>query len=62
MPKHPALSRFDHRPRPLYSAEAEISRNDVLLPHGIALEGKPEALHFSKQLDVVVWNPTSVSD
>lgn len=46
-----------HRPWPLQGADAEITRNDLLVPHGIELSGPPTLVHFSRQIDVVVWSP-----
>ena len=50
-----------HLPWPLQKAEAEISRNDLLAPHGIDVVGRPQLLHFSRRLDVVVWSPTRLA-
>ena len=46
-----------HHPWPLQQAEADISRNDLLAPHGLSISGSPALLHFSRRLDVVVWPP-----
>lgn len=46
-----------HRPWPLQSATAEIQRNELCEPHGLACEGPPALLHFCRRLDVVVWPP-----
>jgi uncharacterized protein YqjF (DUF2071 family) len=43
-----------HAPWPLQRAEAEIERNDLLVPHGLTVTGEP-LLHFAQRLDVVVW-------
>jgi uncharacterized protein YqjF (DUF2071 family) len=51
-----------HHPWSLQRAEAEIVRNDLLLPHGLELRGPPALLHFSRRLDVVVWSPAPVAD
>jgi uncharacterized protein YqjF (DUF2071 family) len=45
-----------HPPWPLQRAEAEISRNDLLAPHGLSLAERPELLHFSCRIDVVLWS------
>ena len=44
-----------HAPWPLQPAEATISRNDLLAPHGLTLPDRPPILHFARRLDVVVW-------
>jgi uncharacterized protein YqjF (DUF2071 family) len=49
-----------HRPWPLQTAEAEIDENTVGHAQGIELRGAPALLHFSRQLDVVVWSPEPV--
>lgn len=46
-----------HLPWPLQRAEAEIERNDLGVPFGIHVSGVPALLHFSRRIDVVVWNP-----
>ncbi len=46
-----------HRPWQLQRADAEIKKNDLLIPHGLEVEGPPALLHFSKRLDVVIWSP-----
>jgi uncharacterized protein YqjF (DUF2071 family) len=46
-----------HQPWPLQGAEAEIRQNDLLAPHGVAISGPPELVHFSRQIDVVMWRP-----
>ena len=43
-----------HRPWPLQPAAAEITRNELLAPHGLAVSGAP-LLHFARRLDVVMW-------
>jgi uncharacterized protein YqjF (DUF2071 family) len=54
-------AEIHHRPWPLQSAEASIERNELLAPHGLAVEGPPPLLHFSRRLDVVVWSPETVA-
>jgi hypothetical protein len=49
-----------HHPWPLQDAEAEITRNDLLSPHGLQPSGPPPLLHFARHLDVVVWSPEAV--
>lgn len=44
-----------HFPWPLQTAEAEIEENTIAVAQGIAIDGPPALLHFSRQLDVVVW-------
>jgi uncharacterized protein YqjF (DUF2071 family) len=46
-----------HRPWPLQTAAAELEVNTVGEAQGIELRGAPARLHFSRQLDVVVWSP-----
>jgi uncharacterized protein YqjF (DUF2071 family) len=46
-----------HQPWPLQRVEAEIRQNDLLAPHGVAISGPPELVHFSRQIDVVIWRP-----
>ncbi len=46
-----------HEPWPLQAARAEFDVNTIADSHGLALEGPPSLLHFSKRIDVVVWNP-----
>ncbi|MCA8958309.1 MAG: DUF2071 domain-containing protein [Planctomycetes bacterium] len=53
-------AEVQHVPWPLQRAEAEIERNDLLVPHGLAVDGPPALLHFSRRLDVVVWSPQVV--
>lgn len=45
-----------HHPWPLQSAVADLERNTLLATHGIAVQGPPPLLHFSRRLDVIVWN------
>jgi uncharacterized protein YqjF (DUF2071 family) len=54
-------SEVHHPPWPLQTAEAEITKNELLLPHGIEVSGPPALLHFSNQIDVVIWPPCLVS-
>ncbi len=49
-----------HQPWPLQKAETTILQNDVMTPHGVALNGEPVLLHFAKRLDVVVWLPQRI--
>ncbi len=50
-----------HEPWPLQRAEAEISKNELLEPHGLSLDGPPQLLHFSRHIDVVVWPLVTVT-
>jgi hypothetical protein len=50
-----------HHPWPLQRAEAEITKNTMLAPHGLSLGSEAPLLHFSRRLDVVVWSPTVIS-
>jgi uncharacterized protein YqjF (DUF2071 family) len=43
-----------HLPWPLQPASAEITRNELLVPHGLTVSGAP-LLHFARRLDVVMW-------
>jgi uncharacterized protein YqjF (DUF2071 family) len=43
-----------HQPWPLQPASAEITRNELLTPHGLSVAGAP-LLHFARRLDVVMW-------
>jgi uncharacterized protein len=43
-----------HVPWPLHEAVGEVDASELVLPHGIPLEGPP-LLHFSRGVDVVVW-------
>jgi uncharacterized protein YqjF (DUF2071 family) len=49
-----------HSPWPLRRAEAEIRRNTMAEPYGIALEGEP-LLHFSARQDVALWTIAPVA-
>lgn len=51
-----------HHPWPLQKAEAQIEAIELGRPHGIDLSGPPSLLHFSKNIDVVVWNPETLGD
>ncbi len=49
-----------HAPWPLQSASAEFEANELPEAHGLKLDRKPDLLHFSSRLDVVVWPPEKV--
>jgi uncharacterized protein len=46
-----------HAPWPLQPAVAEISRNTMTTPIGIALPDVPPVLHFARHLEVLFWPP-----
>jgi uncharacterized protein YqjF (DUF2071 family) len=48
-----------HHPWPLQPASAEISCNQLLVPHALEVSGPP-LLHFARRLDVVTWMPEKV--
>jgi len=48
-------AEIHHAPWPLQSAEAEIERNTMTLPHGATLPPTAPLLHFARRMDVVVW-------
>lgn len=50
-----------HVPWPLQAAEASIAANSMLDGFGITLDGPPPVLHFSRRVDVVVWDAEQVS-
>lgn len=51
-----ALYRADvhHVPWPLQKAVGEVEASELVMPHGLRLDGPP-LLHFSRGVDVVVW-------
>ena len=49
-----------HPPWPLQRARAEITLNEIHVPHGFELVGPPTILHFARRIDVVVWSPERV--
>ena len=44
-----------HAKWPLHAAEARIEHNTIGAPHGLALDGEPALLQFSRRVDVVTW-------
>jgi hypothetical protein len=58
-----SLWRIDvhHFPWPLQSAEVDISANTMFDFHGFTVQGAPALLHFSRRLDVVLWNSERVT-
>ncbi len=57
---HVFRSEIQHLPWPLQPAQAEFQKNTLAEQHGIHLAGSPELLHFSKQLDVLIFPPERV--
>ena len=53
-------AEIHHRPWPLQPAHAEVGRNTMAEPLGIALE-PPPLLHFARRQDVLVWPPGRVA-
>lgn len=49
-----------HRPWPLQKAAAEIVSNTVSAAGGASVGGPAPLLHFSRRIDVVVWDPEVV--
>jgi uncharacterized protein YqjF (DUF2071 family) len=47
-------AEIHHPPWPLQEAEAEVERNQMAGPLGLALEGAP-LLHYAQRQDVVIW-------
>jgi len=50
-----------HKPWPLQSAEAQLTRNTMAEAAGISLPKETPLLHFAKRQDVVVWRPRPLS-
>jgi hypothetical protein len=48
-------AEIHHEQWPLQDAEAEISTNSMALAAGTKLPEIPPLLHFSKQLQVLIW-------
>jgi len=49
-----------HWPWPLQTAAAAITENTVARAQGIAVDGQPALLHYSRRLDVVLWSAEPV--
>ncbi len=49
-----------HRQWPLQKAKAQITENEMGRSFGVSLEDEPATLHFSRSIDVIVWNPETV--
>ena len=54
-------TRVEHAAWPLQDAEAEIERNTMTAPFGIALPSTPPILQFSRRLDTVAHRPTTLA-
>lgn len=54
-------TEIHHAPWSLQTARAEIARNDLPRPHGLTCDDEPALLHFSRRLDVRVWDPEVVA-
>lgn len=54
-------TNIQHAPWDLQPAAAEISAAGLFTPHGLAVEGPPTRLHFSRRIDVVAWPPERVA-
>ena len=50
------VGEIHHHPWPLEPAVAEIRLNEIPAAHGITLPGTPPILHFSRQLEVILWS------
>jgi hypothetical protein len=50
-------TEIHHVPWPLQEAKAEFLQNTVPASHKIKIERQPDLVHFSKQIDVVVFPP-----
>ncbi len=54
-------AEIHHLPWSLQPAQAEFQKNTVAARHGIHLAERPELLHFSRQLDVLIFPPERIS-
>jgi uncharacterized protein YqjF (DUF2071 family) len=52
----PGYGAIHHPPWPLQGAAAEIRRNTMTHPLGLALPPQQPMLHFARRLDVVAWS------
>jgi uncharacterized protein len=50
-----------HRPWPLQSAAAKLKENTMLEAHGIVVSDPPALLHFSRRIDVVIWDAERIA-
>jgi uncharacterized protein YqjF (DUF2071 family) len=53
-------AEIHHAPWPLQLAEIDIGENTMAGPLGIALDGPPALVHYSRTLDVGIWRPRPV--
>jgi uncharacterized protein YqjF (DUF2071 family) len=51
------ITEIHHVPWPLQPAEARIETNTMGTQVGLALDGAPATLHFTRRQEVVIWNP-----
>jgi uncharacterized protein YqjF (DUF2071 family) len=49
------VGHIHHRPWTLQPAHAEISRNEIPAAHGFTLPRREPILHFSRELEVLLW-------
>jgi uncharacterized protein len=49
-----------HLPWALQRASARIDPDELLMSHGVAVDGPPALTHFARRVDVVVWSPERV--
>jgi uncharacterized protein len=52
----PWRGEIDHEPWPLQPAEAEVSRNTMVVPLHLRLPDQAPILHFARHLDVTAWS------
>jgi hypothetical protein len=52
---------IEHPPWPLQRATAELTACTMTAPIQMPLDGPPPLLHFSANLDVVVWPLTKIN-
>jgi hypothetical protein len=55
-------AEIQHEEWKLQLAEAEFVTNSVGAEHGLPLTLTPDLLHFSRQLDVLVYPPEAVGE
>jgi len=53
-------AEIHHAPWPLRPGRAEIERNAMLEPLGLAVENPPPLVHVAGRQDVLVWSPEQV--
>jgi uncharacterized protein YqjF (DUF2071 family) len=49
-----------HPPWPLQEATLEVEENTAGTAQGIALDGRPSLVHFSRRIDVITWTPERI--